>query len=422
MIIKAKVSLSSIRNFIANVQEIAELKKYAESCSQSIQCLKKGITEKIQQYHQCLDTFNKAQNLIRNKECTFTNKLNTLTKSIESLQIQLAAAESELQSTPKTYTTTTSEGNAIENLNSAWQQLSDRVDALRRQISELQDQVSKYQYKIWHIQSLNARIDTQVSSVTALCSDLQEDDRNADILLTELNDLFEDIMRKNTSANDTLKKIQSLILKYLSVQISVENTAANNQNPVMAPSEFINTNTTAQDTKSKQDTVQASHIKIDDNGKEYRLGDELLPNNTFQINGYTYETDAQSRTISASGKLSLNELGQRNRTMSDSKSVIGKGDELECDDRGHLIAHQFNGSDEMENMIPQNANINRSCFRAHEEFLASQLKAGHTVEVNVIPFYGGDSRRPTALYYFYKIDDTYNMKLFPNHAEERSNE
>lgn len=120
----------------------------------------------------------------------------------------------------------------------------------------------------------------------------------------------------------------------------------------------------------------------------------------------------------ASGKLSINELGQGNRNMTDSKEVIGKGDEQEQDDRGHLIGHQFNGSDRMENLVPQDWRINRRSFRELEDSLAGQVKTGHDVSVSVIPFYGNDTRRPAGIFYFYNIDGVSNIVLFPNDVTE----
>ena len=108
-------------------------------------------------------------------------------------------------------------------------------------------------------------------------------------------------------------------------------------------------------------------------------------------------------------------------------SAIGKGDERpaftvngvrEGDDRGHLIAHQFNGSDRMENMVPQDWRINQGGFKNLEDSLAKQVKAGHDVCVSVIPFYGGDSHRPDGIFYFYKIDGVSYAVLFPNDISE----
>ena len=53
---------------------------------------------------------------------------------------------------------------------------------------------------------------------------------------------------------------------------------------------------------------------------------------------------------------------------------IGKGDQKETDDRGHLIGDQFNGSNGMENMIPQDSDINRKDYKHWKRNLQKKLQ------------------------------------------------
>ncbi len=151
----------------------------------------------------------------------------------------------------------------------------------------------------------------------------------------------------------------------------------------------------------------------DDNGKPYRVGDDLLPNNTYEINGYTYETDDNGRIISAEGTLHLKDREGR-LTIRDSKEKIGKGDEKKGDDRGHLIGDQFDGSNGLENMVPQDSKINRKDYRNFENELAREVKNGKTVYNKVEPVYNGNSRRPVAIVVTYSIDGEESVRLFPN--------
>ena len=77
----------------------------------------------------------------------------------------------------------------------------------------------------------------------------------------------------------------------------------------------------------------------DDNGKLYRSGNELMPNNEYEINGYQYKTGENGSIISAEGTLHLKEREGR-LPIKDSIEDIGKGDQREGDDRGHLIGDQ----------------------------------------------------------------------------------
>ena len=158
-------------------------------------------------------------------------------------------------------------------------------------------------------------------------------------------------------------------------------------------------------------------MRYDDNHKAYRSGNELLPNNTYEIHGYTYETDEKGRIISAEGKLTLKPEGQDKKTIKDSKETIGHGDQLETDDRGHLIADQFNGSNGMENIVAQDAKINQGDYKKLENQLADCVKQGDDVRVKVEPQYTGDSYRPDSIAYTYSINGETNVRIFPNEKE-----
>lgn len=157
-------------------------------------------------------------------------------------------------------------------------------------------------------------------------------------------------------------------------------------------------------------------METDDNGEVYRVGKELLPESQYKLNGYRYETDEQRRIISVEGKLHLKDREER-LPIRDSIEDIGKGDQREGDDRGHLIGDQFDGSNGLENMVPQDAGINRIDFKNFENELAREVKEGKDVEIILEPVYDGNSRRPSAIVSTYSIDGEENMRIFPNGKE-----
>jgi hypothetical protein len=167
-------------------------------------------------------------------------------------------------------------------------------------------------------------------------------------------------------------------------------------------------------------TSEAGEIKkvnyYDDNGRLYRIENDLLPDTKYELNGYRYETDDNGRISSAEGVLHMKNREGR-LPIRDSIEEIGKGDQRETDDRGHLIGDQFDGSNGLENMIPQDAEINRNDFKNFENELASRVKAGAEVEVNIEPVYEGDSRRPTDVVVTYSINGVEDMRIFPNGEE-----
>ena len=167
----------------------------------------------------------------------------------------------------------------------------------------------------------------------------------------------------------------------------------------------------------RQETVDGKTYYYDDNGKLYRVENELAPNTEYEINGYKYKTDNQGRIVSAEGTLHMKEREGR-LPIKDSIEDIGKGDQREGDDRGHLIGDQFDGSNGLENMIPQDANINRNDFKNFENELAKEVKDGKEVTVKIEPIYDDESRRPEAIVVTYSIDGEENVRIFPNGQEE----
>ncbi len=141
----------------------------------------------------------------------------------------------------------------------------------------------------------------------------------------------------------------------------------------------------------------------DDQGIVFRVDNKLISNNKYEINGYTYETDDHGRIQSVSGFLHIKSHDGR-KPIRDSMDTIGNGDQRETDERGHLIGDQFDGSNGMENMIPQDMTLNRGEYKNMENELAKQVKSGKEVYVEIEPQYDGDSRRPKALLVQYSID------------------
>lgn len=162
-----------------------------------------------------------------------------------------------------------------------------------------------------------------------------------------------------------------------------------------------------------QEIMDDKTYYYDDNGKIYRVDNELAPNTEYVINGYEYMTDNQGRIVFAKGQLDM-KVREGRLPIKDSIESIGRGDQKEGDDRGHLIGDQFNGSNGLENMIPQNANINRNDFKNFENGLAKEVKAGKEVKLKIEPIYEGNSRRPTDIVATYSINGEESVIIFPN--------
>ena len=151
----------------------------------------------------------------------------------------------------------------------------------------------------------------------------------------------------------------------------------------------------------------------DDNNKAYRVNDRLIPNNTYEINGYKYETDQKERIKSVEGKLQLKQHNDR-LTIKDKMSDIGKGYEKNTDDRFHLIGDNLNGSNGMENMVAGDAKLNRGEYNKLEQQLAKAVSEGKDVYMKVDMNYPGKSFRPDSFLVNYSIDGEQRIKVFSN--------
>lgn len=156
----------------------------------------------------------------------------------------------------------------------------------------------------------------------------------------------------------------------------------------------------------------------DDNGKEYRTGNDLEPNYEYEINSYKYRTDSEGRIVSAEGKLQIKDHENRNN-MTDSRDVVGKGEMLETDDRGHLIADRFNGSGGIENVVPMDAELNKKDLNKLENTLAKAVNDGADVRYKIEPKYEGDSNRPSEFKVSYSINGEKEVVVFKNGSENK---
>ncbi len=154
----------------------------------------------------------------------------------------------------------------------------------------------------------------------------------------------------------------------------------------------------------------------DDNGNVYRIGNCLAPNITYVVNGYSYKTDDKGRIVSASGKLRMRDKNY-DREMETVRKIDGQ-EYREDDDRGHLIAHQFGGSDKLENLVPMNRTLNQIDYKKVEDTLASAVQDGADVRLEVKPIYENDSARPTEFVISYSIDDDKTIVIFKNEESQ----
>ncbi|HDR7709624.1 TPA: DNA/RNA non-specific endonuclease [Bacillus cereus] len=161
--------------------------------------------------------------------------------------------------------------------------------------------------------------------------------------------------------------------------------------------------------KGTGETPKITEIKEKDLGKHIIKGKngrkELAPNVRYITeDGYKYTTDELGRIVDVEAGELILQKGKRNTGM---QVAAGREDRLPDDDGGHLIGTQFHGSGDIDNLIAQNRQINRSggeWYNMEQEW-ANALggKPPKKVTVKIEPVYSGQSMRPNSFMVEYQI-------------------
>ncbi|WP_257391697.1 DNA/RNA non-specific endonuclease [Mesobacillus jeotgali] len=144
-----------------------------------------------------------------------------------------------------------------------------------------------------------------------------------------------------------------------------------------------------------------NHIIKGKNGKKY-----LLPNTRYITDvNYKYTTDELGRIMYVNAPELILKKGERNKYA---QATVGGIDRLPDDDGGHLIAAQFNGPGDIDNLVPQNSQINRRGGKWYEMEMewANALKEipPKKVSVAIEPHYIDNSLRPDKFKVTYQIE------------------
>ena len=437
MSIRANVSLAEV----TAIKEVAkELSCFDNRFNSGISCVEDLLQYLSQLGNIVMELSGKLQDsavsLSEKKEKT-ENDIQKLRTELEQLHDELGYIKNQIANTAKTITIQISDEKAIAMPNPEYEYLQGVADSLRLKISEIEIEISMLQNKLDYIRMLNAQLNSYQNECKTDSGKIKESISKCRETITNLTDLRNDSTKKSEEATGKLETIRQIIEEYQSLKIVYDDSLAFDPLEKLAIESLINfgsmliskmqkntsskkssKNRTPRENDNDKPSREEIKQKIDDKGRSYRAGDNLNANNTFVRNGYQYTTDSRGRVVSASGTLNINEEGQANRRMSDSIEIIGKGYQKATDDRGHLIGHQFNGSDSLENLVPQNAKINQGNFRRLEDHLAKLVKSGYKVTANVVPIYSQQSHRPDAIFYFYTVNDNAFTVLFPNDITE----
>lgn len=163
--------------------------------------------------------------------------------------------------------------------------------------------------------------------------------------------------------------------------------------------------------------ADGNKCNADDYGKTYSINNCLIPNNSYELNGYKYETDKTGRIASCEGQLRIKAEPGYRPIKGVSLSEIGKGYEHETDERGHIIGNRFEGAGTVGNLIPQDKQLNNVEFNKFEGMLAKEKSQGNDVYVKYELNYPQDSFRPDSLTANYSINGEEFWRKFDNNPQ-----
>lgn len=421
---QARVQLEAVNGFQASVKSVND---YAARFDQGQQCLEsliQYIKEQIEKARNAVSNMQKASGVVENKIEKTKEEIESVQQELRDLESQIDSVESELSSTSSSITTVDENGESHSYPNPEYIALKSELSSLRTEYSAAKSQLSQLEGQLHRQQDVANRIKTHIAKMNSSISTLESKIKDCSKLQSNISEIKASVNRCGNIAIECLRKIEQSVRQYIDTKIQMEAVRPYQLDQNARLEEiladvfsfcFRMAKTVIEKNIIQKQQPESNPITKDDKGKEFRIGDDLIERNTFVINGYTYQTDNQGRTMSVRGKLTLAPKHDRNM---EKMYIVGKGDQEETDDRGHLIGHRFNGSDRLENLVPQDMNINRREYREFEDYLAMQVETGHNVYVDVRPVFPLDSRRPYCIAYKYTIDGETKLRLFPNTSKE----
>ncbi|MFA0960282.1 DNA/RNA non-specific endonuclease [Roseivirga sp. BDSF3-8] len=137
-----------------------------------------------------------------------------------------------------------------------------------------------------------------------------------------------------------------------------------------------------------------------------------IPNHSYEVDGYIFKTDNLSRVGEVQGLLRPIERGRN--TNQQGLSVSLKDGIVGQDDGGHLIANILYGPGEQINYLPMTSALNRGDWKSMENSWKAALNEGKDVNIEIIPIFEGDVKRPEAFQVDYWINGVRERKFFEN--------
>lgn len=298
-----------------------------------------------------LDSLKNGVSDYKGRKSEFTKQHDELTLEIEKAD-ELVSGASRLDESIQAALM-----NVRDSFEVPMEELAETADQLEREKMDLQKQINTEQQKLSSVQK---KIDGLAGK--KYTGGLDAVSKQCDELLAVLEGMLADLDGDDGGA-------------------AVSDSAAKSRNIVKIDGDFY-----------RVDDSGTPHMKRGED-KEYHV----LPNTRYTVNGYTYQSDEKGRIIHAEGNLVVKD-GERS-SLNAKVSGMGANDQ-----RGHIIADLFGGSNQNDNLVAQLQTINQGAYKVLESNLADLTVSGNQVYGDYSIDYQGDSSRPLAITVSYCVD------------------
>lgn len=182
---------------------------------------------------------------------------------------------------------------------------------------------------------------------------------------------------------------------------------------------------------------------LDDNGKPYKTdAGELIPNNTYIIDGTVYKTDDRGELYSIDGRLCPNHAYRLNGNVyktdengritevqavpvlspetprdNDAQRDAGGKDRQEGDQGGHIVGRDMGGDGGEGNLVAMDSKINQSDYKRMENDIKRALGEGKEVSACTELSYQDGSDRPDEIQVTVTVDGKETVYTFDNNMD-----
>lgn len=299
---------------------------------------------------------------------------------------------------------------ALDSLKSSVSEYKDKKDDLKTQKDDLAVEIEKADNLVSGASGLDKSVQSELKKIRE-SFDAHEDELAE--MGEQLNQERLDIQRQINSEQQKLSTVQKKIdglsgKKYTggldAVSKRCDDLLAELDDMLveLKADDGINTAIDAPGKISNIVKIDGDSYRVDDNGKPHmKRGDDkeyhVLPNTQYTVNGYTYQSDEKGRIIHVEGNLAGKD-GERaalNAKVSDMRDT---------DQRGHIIADIFGGSNQNDNLVAQLQSINQGSYKVLESSLSDLIMSQNQVHGNYTIEYADNSSRPSAVTVNYSIN------------------